>query len=104
MGNDLHRPAAVIAPALFVKYGPVYFARCHITVVIQALIDEPLVVAQIQIRLRPVVSHENFAVLDWVHRAGVHIQVRIKFLHGHFISARLEEPAQRRRRDPFAEP
>ena len=89
MGNDLHRSSAVIAPALLVQHGPVYFAGSDIGIVVQTLIDESLVVTQVQIRLCPVVGHENFAVLNRVHCARIHIQVGIKFLHSHFISARL---------------
>ena len=103
MRNDLHRSAAVIAPALFIQNGPVYFARRYIGIVVQTLVDKALVVAKVQVCLRPVIGHKDFPVLDGVHGAGVHIEIRVKLLHGHFIAARLEEPPQRRRRDPFAE-
>ena len=94
MGNDLHRSAAVISAALLIQYGPVYFARGHVGVVIQALVDEALVVPQVQVCLRPVVGHENFAVLDRVHGARVHVEIGVELLHGHFAAARLQEPAQ----------
>ena len=103
MGNDLHCSSAVIAPALFVEHRPVYFAGSHIGIVVQAFVDKPLVVTQVQIRLCPVVGHKNFAVLNRVHCARIHIQVRIKFLHSHFISARLKKPSQRRRSDPLSQ-
>ncbi len=84
MRNDLHRAAEVVATALFAQHlvidsagreivGPTHHSSC-----------EPLVMPQIQIRLCPVVSHKHFAVLKRAHRAGVDVDVRVKFEEGHF--------------------
>ncbi len=42
---------------------------------------------QVEIGFRPVVRDEHFPVLDGVHGSGINIDVRVKFLHGHFIAA-----------------
>ena len=89
--NDLHCASAVIAAPLFLKNGPVNLSGGDIRIFIQALVDKTLIVAKIQVGLSTVIGHEYFAVLDWVHRAWVNIDVRVKFLHGYLVAACLEQ-------------
>ena len=103
MWNHLYRPAAVVPVALLIQHRPVDFAGRHIGIIVQALIDESLVVTKIQIRLGTVVRHKHLAVLDRIHRTGIDVQVRVKFLHRDLIAARLQKPSQRRRRDALPE-
>ena len=86
MRDHLHGAAAEIPVALLLEHRPVDFSCCHIGIPIKALVDEPLVMAEIQICLRPVVGDEYFAVLDRVHRPGIHIDVWVKLLHCHLVS------------------
>ena len=65
----------------------------------QALIHKPLIVAQIQVGLRPVIGDEYLAVLIGAHGAGVHIEIGVEFLVAHPQSPLLEKTAQRRRAD-----
>ena len=44
--------------------------------------DEAFIMAQVQIRFRPVVQDVHFPVLERAHRAGVYIQVGVEFLKG----------------------
>ena len=53
--------------------------------------SEPLVVAQIEIRLGSVVRYKYFAVLKGTHRAGINIQIRVKFLQSNAKSPALEQ-------------
>src|SRR5262249_19045829 len=69
----------------------VYPARRPVVVPAQLCVREPLVVAKVEIRLRPVFSHEYLAVLKRTHRAGINIQVRIAFLECDLITATFEE-------------
>ena len=87
MGNDLYRASAIVAAALLVEDGPVYFARSDVAVVVQALIDKALVVTKVEVCLCPVVRHEDLSVLDRVHCPGIDIEVGIKLLHSHLIAA-----------------
>ena len=42
---------------------------------------------QIQIGLRAVLRDEHFAVLDGIHRAGIDIDIGVKFLHRDFVAS-----------------
>ena len=46
-------------------------------------VQEPLVVADVQVGLGPVVGDEDLTVLEGVHGAGVDVDVGVKLLHGH---------------------
>ena len=69
----------------------------------QVLVDEPLVVAEVQVRLGAVVQHEDLAVLERVHRAGIDVDVGIELLVGDPQAAGLEESAEGGGGDPLAE-
>ena len=94
MGDHLHRASPVIPVPLLVEDRPVDFAAGHIGIEVQVLIDKPLIVAQIQVCLRPVLGHKDLPVLDRVHSPRIHIQIGIQFLHGDAVSARLEQAPQ----------
>ena len=102
--DDLHRLAEIFAVALLVEHVPVHFARREVGELVQVFVDEALVVAQVEVGLGAVVGDEHFAVLVRAHRARIDVDVRIQLLRGDFIAARLQEPAQARRRDALAEP
>ncbi len=36
--------------------------------------------SKVQIGFRTVICYKYFSVLEWAHSAGIHIQIRIKFL------------------------
>jgi hypothetical protein len=58
---------------------------------VQVLVDEPLVVAEVEVGLAPVVGDEHLAVLERVHGAGVDVDVGVELLQGDAQSAGLEE-------------
>ncbi len=86
MGDHLYRAAAVIAAALFLQNGPVDLARSHVGVLAQIFVDKTLIMTQVQIGLRAVLRDEHFAVLDGIHRAGIDIDIGVKFLHRDLIA------------------
>ena len=47
--------------------------------------------SQIQVCFSAIVCYENLSVLYRIHSARVDVDVRVKFLHGHGISAGLQE-------------
>ena len=89
MGDYLDGSSAVIAPALLVEYGPIDFSCGYIGILIETFINESLVMSQIQVCLRTVVSHKDLPVLDGIHCSWIYIDVWIEFLHGHLVASGL---------------
>ncbi len=94
--DDLHRVAEVLAAALAGDHLGVDLPRGHVGGLTQLDVEEALVVADVEVGLRPVVGDEHLAVLERVHRARVDVQVRVELLHHHAQSARCQQIAQRR--------
>ena len=103
VGDHLHRAAVVQAVALVLEHGPVNAAGSHVAVLRKVLVDEPLVVAQIQIGLGAVFRDEYLAVLNGIHSARVYVEIRVELLHGDLESPGLEQTSQRRGGDAFAQ-
>ena len=61
---------------------------------IQTLVNEPLIVAQVQVRLRAVVRYEHLAVLIGTHGSWVHIQIGVQLLHPDPQAPLLQQPSQ----------
>ena len=59
--------------------------------------------AQVQVGLGPVVGDEDLAVLVGVHRAGIHIDVRVELGHGDAEAPVAQQAAQAGRGDAFAD-
>ena len=69
----------------------------------EIFVDEAFVVAQIEIGLGAVFGDENFTMLIGRHRARVDIEIGIELHDGHADAAALDQPADRSRRDAFAD-
>ena len=59
--------------------------------------------AEVEVRLGAVVGDEDFAVLERRHRAGIDVEIWIKFDERHVQAARFEQRANRRRRQALAQ-
>ena len=94
VGDHLYGASAEIAPPFLLQDRPVDLACGHIGILCEALVDKALIVAQIQVRLRPVVCDKDLSVLYRVHGSRVDVDIGIKLLHGHRIPSRLQEPAK----------
>ena len=103
VGNDLDRSAEVVAAALLGDDGLVDPAGRDIAELGQVLVDEPLVVTQIQVRLGSIVGDENLAVLIRRHRPGVDVDVRVELENRDVQAAGLEESSDAGGGDAFAE-
>ena len=75
----------------------------HIVGPRQVLVDKALVVAQVQVRLRPVLGDEDLPVLIGGHGPRVHVQVGVQFLDGNVYPSAFEHPSQRGRGHPFSQ-
>ncbi|MCY1228559.1 hypothetical protein D9M72_408820 [compost metagenome] len=102
MRNDLDGVAKVLAPAFLGDNRGVDLAGCDVGRAFEVFIEEALVVADIQVSLGTVVSHEDFAVLEGVHRARIHIQVGIELLHSYRQTACPQQVAEARSRQSLA--
>ena len=103
VGDDLHRAPQIVPPPLPVKHIPVHLAGGYGGVNVQVLIDEPLVMAQIQIRLSAVVGDEDLPVLIRIHGTGVHVQIGVQLLNLHPQAPLLQKAAQGRGGNPLAQ-
>ena len=80
--DHLDGPAEVVAAALLGDDGLVDAAGRDVAELGQVLVDEPLVVAEVEVRLGAVVGDEDLAVLVRAHRPGVDVDVRIELEDG----------------------
>ena len=103
MRDDLNGTSAKITAAFFLEYAPVYLTGGDIGVFGQALIDEALVVAKVQIGLGAIVGNKNLTMLDRVHGTRINIDVRVEFLHGYFVAARFQQTPKGCSCDTFTE-
>src|SRR5512133_2355163 len=103
VGDHLDRRAQVLALPLFPQDRVPDRPRRVVRVTREVLVDEALVVADVEIGLRAVLGDEHLAVLKRAHRSRIHVQVRVELLDLDLQAPRLQEPPERRRRDPLAE-
>ena len=94
MRNNLNGIAQILTTTFLGDNRGVHLARRRICSARQVHIQEAFVVADIEVGFRAVFSHENFAVLERVHRAGIDIDVGIELLHDHMQSPRTKESSQ----------
>ena len=83
--NDLYRTAQIIPPAFLVDHGLVDPAGGHVGIPGQVDVNEPFVMAQIQVRFRPVIGDEYFPVLVRAHGTRIDVDVGIELLDGHLV-------------------
>ena len=91
--DDLDGAAEVVAAALLGDDRLVDPAGRDVGELGQVLVDEPLVVAEVEVRLGAVVGDEDLAVLVGRHRPRIHVDVRIELEDGDAQAARLEDAA-----------
>ena len=85
----LHGTAAVIATALALQYAPVNLSSGNIGIAGEAFIDKALIVTKIKISLSAVIGDKHLSVLNRVHSSWVNVDIRVEFLHGNGVAARL---------------
>src|SRR5438105_8832635 len=101
--DDLDRLAEVVAAAFLLDDGPVDLPGRDVVVPGEVHIEEPLVVAEVQVDLRAVVEDEHLAVLVRIHRPRVDVQVGIDLDRTDLQTLRLQEDADRRGADSLPE-
>jgi hypothetical protein len=99
--DHLNRRAQVFAAALLGDDVQVNSAGGDVVGLRERPVDEPLVVAEIEIGLGAVVGDEDFAVLEWRHRSRIDVEIGIELHDRHAHSALDEKSAERGGRNPL---
>ena len=94
--DHLHGRAEEVAAPLALDDRVVDRAGGHVGDPGQALVGEALVVPEVEVGLGAVLGHEDLAVLERAHGAGVHVEVGVALLQRHPDPPRLEQGAERR--------
>jgi hypothetical protein len=101
--DDLHGVAQVGAAPLLGDDARVDLAGGDVRLAAEPGVEEPLVVAHVEVGLGAVVGDEDLAVLERVHRPGVDVEVGVQLLHGNPQAAHPEQPAEAGRGQSLAE-
>ena len=92
--NGLYSGPQICAPALLRYDVGIDLSSGQVGILVQVLINEPLVVPQIQIRLSSVLGDIDLTVLIGTHGAGVHIDVWVQLLGRYLQPPGLQQPPQ----------
>ncbi len=93
--DDLHGSTLILATTLLTDDALVDLAGGEIVVLAHGHAGESLVVTEIQIRFRAIVGDVYLAVLEWIHGARIHIDVRIELQQGYPDAAGFENGSER---------
>src|SRR5690348_12561886 len=95
--NNLDGRAEIIAAPLLDENFLIDTAGRNVVLAGRRPAGETLIMTQVEIGLSTVIGDENLAMLIRRHRAGIDVQIGIELTQPHFVSARLQERAERRR-------
>ena len=101
--NDLNGLAQIVPPPLLGDDREIDLPGREVVLFAHPCAGEAFVMAEIEVRLRPVVGHENLPVLKGAHRPRIDIDVGVQLLVGHPEAAAFENGRNGRRRQPLAE-
>ena len=101
--NDLHRLAEVFTVALLVQHVPVHLSRGQVGIFRKVLVNKALVMPKVEIGLRTVLGHEDFAMLIRTHRAGIHVHIGVELLRRDLETSQLQQSAEGCCRNAFSE-
>ncbi|MPM92617.1 hypothetical protein SDC9_139752 [bioreactor metagenome] len=101
--DHLDGVAEVLTAALLGDHRGIDLAGGDVRVGIEVAVEEALVVADVEVGLGAVLGDEDLTVLERVHRAGIHVDVRIQLLHRDAESAGDQKAAETRGGQSLAE-
>ena len=101
--NDLHGAAQELAPAFPGQNILVDPARGDIVALPRRHPGEALVMAKVQVRLRAIIGDVDFAVLEGIHGSRIDVQIGVQLAQPDRIAPGLQQGAQGRRGQTFAE-
>ncbi len=100
--NDLHGRAEIVAAPFALDDVLVDAAGGDVVGLVGRAVGEALVVAEVEVGLRPVVGDEHLAVLIRAHRARIDVEVGVELLDARAVAARLQQGSESRCRYAFA--
>ncbi len=80
VGDNLDCSTQIFAPALLRDNRIVDLTGGEIASFRHGRIGKPLIVAEVKIRFGAVFGHKDLAMLKWVHRTGVDVNIRVELL------------------------
>ena len=101
--NDLHALAKVFAGAFLAQHLLVDLSGGDVGLLAQVDVQEALVVADVEIGFGAVLGDVDLTVLERVHRARIHVDVRIELLLQNLDAAATKQAAEGRGCQAFAE-
>src|SRR6202035_665547 len=101
--DHLDGRAQVVSSALACDDLLVDLAGGHVGRYGQVLVDEPLVMAEVEVGLGTVIGDEDLAVLVGAHRSRVHVEIWVELLKGDGEVAGLQDVPDRRRSDALSQ-
>ena len=104
VGNGLHGGPQIRAPALLGDNVGVDLSGGQIGILVQILVNEPLIVPQIQICLSAILGNIDLTVLVGAHGTGVHVDIGIQFLRRYLQPPGLQQSPQRGCGDTLPQP
>ncbi len=103
VGDDLDCTAQIVAAPFAGDDLGIDPAGGDVRRLVEADVDEPLIVAQVEIGLRAVVGHEYLTVLIGRHGPRIDVDVGVELLGRDGEAPRLQQPPQRRGRYALAD-
>ena len=94
VGDHLDGVAEVVAATLLGDHAGVDLTGRDVGLLAELGVEEPLVVADVEVGLGAVVGHEDLAVLERVHRPGIDVEIGVQLLHGDPEPAGAEKPPE----------
>ncbi|MBB3949854.1 hypothetical protein GGQ76_001122 [Aureimonas jatrophae] len=94
--NDLDSRTEIVAPPLLRDDLLIDPPGRYVVHPISGPTGETLVMSEVEVRFSTVVSHEDFAVLRWAHRARIDVQIRVKLAQTDPIAPRLQKRTEGR--------
>ena len=101
--NHLDRPAQVVAAAFRVDDLAVDPPGGPVVRLGGVDAGEAFVVAEVEVGFRPVIGHEDLAVLERGHRPRVHVEVGVELAEPHLVATGLQRRGERRGCNALAE-
>ena len=101
--NHLHRRAEIVPPPLFGDDVLIDTTGCNVVALMRRHPGKAFVMAQIQVRFRPIVRHIDFAMLIRGHRPWIDIEIGVELSNTDLVATRLEESSKRCCHETFAE-
>ncbi len=94
VGDGLHRAAQVSTLALLMDHIGIHLAGGQVGVLVQVLVDEALVVAQVQVGFRAVLGHIHLPMLIGAHGTGIHVDVGVQLLRRYLKPSGFQQSPQ----------